>query len=179
MKRFLFVKYKESVLNKTDIIEWVVLWCEGHTSLSHRQSYLLSYRLTWLVEWNGLICLFSANDMWSSGCQSLVYTTSSKFTVSRTELMAGMTPSPSWPAGQLRRARLPSRKSFCTSTTIKAELGCKIWKIQKIIFHLLNFNGYIIVMSKWHWYWQNLQLWLAPVKRMTINSQIWLTCFSQ
>lgn len=107
---------------------------QGHTSLGHWQSY---HRLTWLVEWNGLICLFSANDMWSAGCQSLVYTTSSKFTVSRTELMAGMTPSPSWPAGQLRRARLPSRKSFCTSTTIKAEFGCKIWqgKIQKIIFH--------------------------------------------
>ena len=111
-----------------------------------------SLRLTWLVEWNGRMCLLSANEMWSAGCQSRVYTTSSKFTVSRTELMAGMTPNPSWPAGQLRRARLPSRKSFCTSTTINAEVGCKIWKMMKKLYQILtNIHFLHILPTRGQW----------------------------
>merc|ERR1719384_778971 len=62
-------------------------------------------------------------ETWSEGCQSILEQCRLNGTVSIMLLIGETTSSPSCPAGQFLIAKLPDMKSFCTSTTTKAELG--------------------------------------------------------
>ena len=80
--------------------------------------------------------MFSMKEMWSGGCQSRLYHSSVKGALSTMVLMGAITSGirmirivkmtiiTSAAPGE---ARDPEIKSFWTSTTTRADLGCTIW----------------------------------------------------
>ena len=140
ISRFSRTRVKLKVIRETCISPlWPYLFFAEMQVVWWRESSFHTVHIMWKCRKNnvihtlhlsvmGLDFTLSMNEIWFSGCQSFEYTTRSKGTVSKRELMTGITSEPSWPAGQFWRFREPTMKSFWTSTTTSADTGFSVWK---------------------------------------------------